>query len=157
MAEQEERRTGAAPSKRDERVAARPAMPASPDALFERLARSAFRRRFRLNARDQQYLRSRGLDAVLAHAAEFVARRLAPAVPHNDGKQTPMRGHPVFVAQHATATCCRGCLAKWHGIEVGRGLSSAEQAYVVGVIGQWLRRQERTRDGGQAPRQGRLF
>ncbi len=76
---------------------------------------------------------------VLADAADFVAQRLAPAQPRNDGKQTPWRGHPVFVAQHATATCCRGCLAKWHAIERGRILTAEEQTHVVAAIGRWLR------------------
>jgi hypothetical protein len=49
-----------------------------------------------------------------------------------------MRGHPVFVAQHATATCCRSCLAKWHAIPVGRQLSDDEQAHVVSAIERWL-------------------
>ncbi len=71
---------------------------------------------------------------VLEHACDFVSMRLAPADPPNDGRQTPMRGHPVFVAQHATATCCRGCLEKWHRISKGSGLSREEQAYVVEVI-----------------------
>ena len=75
---------------------------------------------------------------IAAHAADFVARRLAPALPDNDGKQTPMRGHPVFIAQHATATCCRGCLAKWHAIAPGQPLSPAQQQYVVDVIYHWL-------------------
>ena len=79
---------------------------------------------------------------VLKHAGDFVATRLAPASPPKDGRQTPMRGHPAFVAQHATATCCRGCLAKWHRIPTGRELDAAEQAYVVEVIAEWLRRQE---------------
>jgi hypothetical protein len=86
----------------------------------------------------------KGRAAVLGHAREFVQRRLAPAYPVRDGKQTPMRGHPVFLAQHATATCCRGCLEKWHGVPRGRPLSDAEQAYVVDVIDQWLRRQDPT-------------
>jgi len=78
----------------------------------------------------------------MAHAAEFVERRLAPAYPVRDGKQTPMRGHPVFVAQHATATCCRGCLEKWHGLPRGRPLSEAEQLYVVDVLDRLLRKQD---------------
>ena len=86
---------------------------------------------------------AKGKAIVLEHAATFVAQRLAPAAPANDGKQTPMRGHPVFIAQHATATCCRGCLAKWHGIERGRELTPAEQAHVVATIARWL--------DGQAP------
>lgn len=75
---------------------------------------------------------------VLAHAAEFIDKRLAPAYTANDGKQTPMRKHPVFVAQHATATCCRGCLEKWHAIPKGRELSAEEKQYVVNVIRRWL-------------------
>ncbi len=86
------------------------------DDVFARLADSAFRSRFRLAARDRDYLRARGKETVLLHARDFVAERLAPARPANDGKQTPFSGHPVFVAQHATATCCRNCLSKWHGI-----------------------------------------
>ena len=118
------------------------------DELFTALASSAFRRRFALGARERDYLRERGTDVVLAHAGEFIDRRLAPAEPRNDGKQTPFRGHPVFVAQHATATCCRGCLAKWHHIERGRLLTADEQCYVVSVIARWLREQERTAGGG---------
>lgn len=113
-----------------------------PDLLFDRLGRSAFRRRFRLKNMDRTYLERKGLDVVMAHAADFVARRLAPAIPENDGRQTPMRNHPVFVAQHATATCCRGCLAKWHGIAAGHELTPAEQAHVLAVIRRWLVGQE---------------
>jgi hypothetical protein len=108
------------------------------DELFAALETSDFRRRQKLDAKDRSYLASRGLETVLAHAADFVAKRLAPAEPRNDGKQTPWRGHPVFTAQHATATCCRGCLEKWHGIERGRELTGEEVAYVVDVLGRWL-------------------
>lgn len=109
------------------------------DAVFAALQRSSFRQRFRLGGRERAYLDAKGLPTVLAHAAHFVAQRLAPAAPRNDGKQTPFRGHPVFVAQHATATCCRGCLAKWHRIAPGRPLTREEQAHVVAAIGRWLR------------------
>lgn len=109
-----------------------------PDELFKALARSDFRQRQRLGPKERAYLDSRGIAVVCEHAADFVARRLAPAQPPNDGKQTPWRGHPVFVAQHATATCCRGCLEKWHRIEPGQALTGAEQAYVVAVIRRWL-------------------
>jgi hypothetical protein len=122
------------------------------DELFEALAKSTFRRRFRLSSKELAYARERGLETVLDHARSFVRDRLAPATIDNDGKQTPMRNHPVFVAQHATATCCRGCLAKWHGLPKGRELTSEEQAYVVGVIERWLRMQGAA-EGGQ----GTLF
>ena len=110
--------------------------------LFERLAQSAFRSRFYLNAADRTIIASRGIDTIRRHAHEIVARRLAPAVIPNDGKQTPMRHgtSPVFIAQHATGCCCRGCLEKWHGIRRGKMLTTAEQDYVVEVIMEWIRR-----------------
>ncbi len=110
------------------------------DDVFAALARSEFRRRFALGARDEEYLRAKGMPTVLQHARELVAKRIAPAQPARDGKQTPFRGHPVFVAQHATATCCRGCLEKWHGIPRGRELTPDEQGHVVAAVERWLRR-----------------
>ena len=108
------------------------------DSVFPKLAESPFRSRFKLNAKDRAYLKERGIDTVREHARDFVAKRLAPAAPANDGRQTPWRGHPVFVAQHATATCCRSCLAKWHGIPAGRELGREEQEHAVSAIERWL-------------------
>jgi hypothetical protein len=108
------------------------------DPLFARLARSPFRSRFKLGVKERAYLADKGVPTILAHAKDFIDQRLAPAHPKNDGKQTPMRGHPVFIAQHATATCCRGCLARWHGIEAGRALTGSERAHVLCVIERWL-------------------
>lgn len=109
------------------------------DDLFAALGGSSFRRRFHLRPQERDYLRTHGLAAVLVQAEELIARRLAPAEPPNDGKQTPYRGHPVFVAQHATATCCRGCLSKWHGIARGAELTDEEQAHVIAALERWLR------------------
>ena len=125
--------------------------PLSLDTLFDALAGSAFRRRFHLAPPERDYLRSHGLAAVLVQAEELIARRLAPAAPPNDGKQTPFRGHPVFVAQHATATCCRSCLQRWHGIPKGRELTADEQAYAVDVICRWIE-QDLVAAGRRAPR-----
>ena len=109
--------------------------------LFEHLARSTFRSRFKLGARERDYIAKNGMEAILRHTCEFVDQRLGPAHPPNDGRQTPMRGHPVFLAQHATATCCRSCLSKWHRITAGRELSTEERRYVVAIIDRWLRAQ----------------
>ncbi len=119
------------------------------DELFAALGESQFRARFRLRGKELAYLRSKGLGAVMEHAADFIEKRLAPAEPANDGKQTPMRNHPAFVAQHATATCCRGCLQKWHGIPKGRALQPEEKRHVLAAIERWLAEQERaaTREG----------
>ena len=119
-----------------------PALPAEAlGALFERLSRSAFRSRFRLRTTELDYIAAKGLATIRQHAGDFVRQRLAPAFPPNDGRQTPMRGHPVFVAQHATGCCCRGCLGKWHGIPAGRPLTAEEEAYVVDVLMAWIERQ----------------
>ncbi|MCR5825938.1 MAG: ATP-dependent RecD-like DNA helicase [Oscillospiraceae bacterium] len=109
--------------------------------LFARLGRSRFRSRFHLEDEERRYAEKLGADTLRSHAAELVAKRLAPADPANDGKQTPMRGHPVFVAQHATGTCCRSCLEKWHGIPKNRALTDAEQQYAVDVILRWIARE----------------
>lgn len=112
------------------------------DELFDALSRSAFRSRFLLRGREAACLQQKGLDTVLEHARDFIQERLAPGKPANDGRQTPMRNHPAFIAQHATATCCRGCLEKWHKIPKGRPLSDREVDYVVAVIRCWLMQQQ---------------
>ena len=108
---------------------------------FVRLERSAFRRRFRLSEELRRYVAERGLAAIRRHAEDFVRDRLAPAHPYNDGRQTPMKGHPVFLAQHATATCCRGCLNRWWHVPVGVPLSPIQQRKVVNLIMAWILRQ----------------
>lgn len=109
--------------------------------LFEHLSKSDFRSRFHLKQKDLDYISEKGLDTIRKHAADFVAKRLAPAIIPNDGKQTPMRGHPVFIAQHATGCCCRGCFYKWHHIPPGRPLTTEEQAYAVSVLMTWIEKE----------------
>ncbi|MEV6279928.1 DUF4186 domain-containing protein [Nocardia sp. NPDC051832] len=108
------------------------------DARLQRIGQHRFRASFRLRGRDRAVVDLRGIAMVRKHAVDLIDRRLAPAEPHNDGRQTPYRGHPVFVAQHATATCCRTCLARWHDIPAGRALDDAERAYVVEAICRWI-------------------
>ena len=109
--------------------------------LFGRLAKSDFRSRFHLSKKDKEYVLGKGLPTIRKHAEDFVAKRLAPANIPNDGKQTPMRGHPVFLAQHATGCCCRGCFFKWHHIPAGRELAKEEQEYAVAVLMAWIEKQ----------------
>jgi hypothetical protein len=121
------------------------------EAVFERLATQPFRARFHLRGREAATIELRGMDVIRRHARELLTKKLVPAHPPKDGKQTPYRGHPVFVAQHATATCCRGCLARWHDIPKGRELTSAEQDYVVDVISRWIEK-DLAAAGRRAPR-----
>ena len=108
------------------------------DELFTALGRSKFRSGFRLGNKEKAYLQQKGMVTILEHARDFIRSRLADAEPANDGKQTPMRNHPVFIAQHATGTCCRKCLAKWHDIPAGGPLTDEQIDYIVEVIRRWL-------------------
>ena len=110
------------------------------DALL-RLQSSNFRARFHLSEKDRHYIDEKGLDTIRKHAEDFVSKRLAPDVIENDGKQTPMHGHPVFVAQHATATWCRGCLEKWYHVKKGIQLTSLQQEKIVNLIMAWIIRE----------------
>ena len=105
------------------------------------LKNSKFRSKFRLSQKDRDYIATKGIETIKEHAYQFINARVASDFPKNDGKQTPMRGHPVFIAQHATATCCRGCISKWHGIEKGRALNEKKIDYVVALIMGWIERQ----------------
>ena len=109
--------------------------------LFERLSQSKFRSGFHLKEKDKKYVLDKGGDKIREHAKDFVSQRLAPAVIPNDGKQTPMKGHPIFIAHHATACCCRGCLEKWHHFPRGKELTEEQQDYVVDVLMEWVGRQ----------------
>ncbi len=111
------------------------------DEALYKLRKSAFRAKFHLSEKDMEYIRGKGMDTVRGHAADFIRQRLAPAVIPNDGKQTPMRGHPVFIAQHATACCCRGCLNKWYRVPKGRELTESEQAKIVNLLMAWIENQ----------------
>lgn len=108
------------------------------DDLFAAFSKSQFRSRFRLGPKELAYLNEKTLPVILEHGRKFIDERLAPAEPKNDGRQTPMRGHPVFIAQHATATCCRDCLEKWHRIPQGQPLTEEQIEHILAVISRWL-------------------
>ena len=110
------------------------------EAALARLARSRFRSRFHLSEAERRYVAEKGMETIRRHAEDFVRTRLAPANPPNDGRQTPMRGHPVFVAQHATATCCRGCLAKWWKVPRGTEIPADSQRGIVDFLMAWIER-----------------
>ena len=103
-----------------------------------RLRNSKFRAGFHLTAKDKKYIEEKGMDVISQHAADFISKRLAPAYISNDGKQTPMRGHPVFVAQHACACCCRGCLNKWYKVPMGVDLTENQQERIVNLLIAWI-------------------
>ena len=107
---------------------------------LNKLEKSKFRASFRLTKKEREYLRKKGLDVMRRHAEDFVRQKLTPAEPVNDGKQTPMHGHPVFKAMHGTACCCRGCLNKWYKVPLHKELSPAEQEKIVNLLMAWIER-----------------
>lgn len=118
------------------------------DEALAKLQKSKFRSGFHLDEKNIKYIDEKGLDVIRSHAADFVAKRLAPAEISNDGKQTPMRGHPVFVAQHACACCCRGCLNKWYRVPQGRELTESEQRRIVNLLMAWIEKEYRSKRNG---------
>ena len=89
----------------------------------------------------KEYIKEKGIEKIKEHAYTFINKRLAPNDIPNDGKQTPMKGHPVFISQHATATCCRNCLYKWHKIEPQKELNKEQIDYIVDVIMIWIEKE----------------
>ena len=116
------------------------------DEALDRLERSKFRAGFYLTRKELAYLQEKGPDVIRRHAEDFVRQKLAPAEPLNDGKQTPMRGHPAFKAMHATACCCRGCLNKWYKVPLHRELTETERERIVDLLMAWIGRHARTDD-----------
>ena len=109
--------------------------------IFDKLAKSKFRSRFKLKEKEHNYIITKTIEIIRQQATDFINKRLADKYPKNDGKQTPMKNHPVFIAQHATATCCRTCLFKWHKISKNKVLSKIETEYIVNIIMIWIDKQ----------------
>ena len=108
---------------------------------FARLSKSKFRSRFKLDGTDRAYIVRVGMETIRRHAEDFVRTKLAPAEPEKDGRQTPMRGHPVFKAMHGSAMCCRGCMEKWWKVPRHHPLSPAQRRKAVDFLMEWIARQ----------------
>ena len=108
---------------------------------LDKLQTSAFRSRFHLSETEKEYVRQKGMDTIRRHAEDFIRQRLAPVGLQNDGHQTPMHGHPVFVAQHACACCCRKCLQKWYRVSVDVPLNAKMQQQIVDLLLAWIERE----------------
>ncbi len=111
------------------------------DNILLKLSKSKFRSSFKLKDKDIEYIKDKGLNVIEKHAYDFIKSRIAPENPPNDGKQTPTKGHPVFISQHACACCCRECLYKWHHIPKTRELNEKEIQYIVSLIMKWIKRE----------------
>lgn len=88
-----------------------------------------------LTERAVNYAKRKGR-ALLRVAAEKQIRTLVGSEKHpREGIQTPRenseKANAIHFAQHATASCCRRCIAEWHGIPESRALSEGEIVYLT--------------------------
>jgi hypothetical protein len=73
-----------------------------------------------------------------------VAARIRPPAAQifRDGTQTPFPHSPeariYHYGQHATGTCCRQCLAYWHGIAADVALGKRELDYAFGLVRRYV-------------------
>jgi len=100
------------------------------------LKSSNFRRKFHLSPSDKEVVRLKGIEVMKQHAYEIVSKRLKIPTPRSD--MTPYNGYPVFTAQHATATCCRKCIEKWHRIPAMKVLDNYEIEKISSIITGWI-------------------
>ena len=108
---------------------------------LNKLEKAKFRSSFHLKQKEVEYIDKLGIEEIKKQAYEIINKRLKPEIIKNDGKQTPMKNHPVFIGQHATGTCCRKCLEKWHHIKNKKELTEHEIDFVVALITEWIRRE----------------
>ena len=106
--------------------------------ILLKLQKSKFRSNFKLSQFDKYYVKNQGSRIIRKHAQDFFTQRLKVKL-KNDGRQTPWKGHPVFLAQHATATCCRKCLEKWHNIPKNKILNDTEIKYCCDIVMKWIK------------------
>ena len=112
------------------------------DLILLKLSKSKFRSSFHLNNKMKEYVSLKGIDKIIKDAYEIINSRIKPENPKNDGKQTPMKQvHPVFIAQHACACCCRSCIEKWHKIDKNKELTDDEVDELVTLLIEWIKRE----------------
>lgn len=114
--------------------------------IIKKLKTSKFRNSFHLKEKEIEYIKEKGMETVKRHAIDFINTKLAPANPLNDGKQTPMKNHPVFIAMHACACCCRSCLYKWHHIPKNKELTDKEKEYILNLLITWIEKELKNKD-----------
>ena len=109
--------------------------------MLNKLSYSKFRSSFHLPKYLKEYTKEKGADTIKNHAYDLIKRGIGDAYPKNDGRQTPTKNHPVYIAMHACACCCRACLYKWHHIPKGRVLTNEEIDYLVNLVMTWIERE----------------
>jgi hypothetical protein len=108
--------------------------------VLEKLQRSPFCESSKLTENDLNYIKDKCMPNIVRHTKELLYSQIY--VPSsNDGRQTPWKGHLVFTTQHATATCCRKCIHKWHGIRKSKIMDEHGLTFCSGLILGWIQTQ----------------
>ena len=108
---------------------------------LDELNKSKFRNSFHLKKDLIDYINNKGLKEIDNHIKIFIKEKLHDKEPLNDGKQTPTKNHPVFIAMHACGCCCRSCLEKWHHIKKHKELTKEEENYIEAILLSWIIRE----------------
>ena len=102
--------------------------------VFSKLNKTGRISNFSLGDAEIEYVSSRGIEILRLHATDFIQKRIAPKEPKNDGHQTPAKGHPVFLAQHACGCNDRDSVEQFFGFKKGSLLKEKEVNLIVDVI-----------------------
>jgi len=51
-----------------------------------------------------------------------------------DGRRTKWEGNPIHYGQHATATCCRKCIERWHNVPRDEELTEKQVKYFTHLV-----------------------
>lgn len=106
--------------------------------LKDKLRKDGRFEKFVLGESEREYVTSRGMDILRLHATDFVNKRLASANPNNSGRQTPTKGHPVFIAQHAMGCNDREGLMAYYDIPMNEPLTKEQEEMIVELILRWI-------------------
>lgn len=110
--------------------------------IFRRLNCSKVCCKFKLKDDQWDYLAKRGFDSILLEGRTLIVKIFSEEAKHHSCKVAPVQNHPIFTALHATGTCCRSSLEKWHKIPKNKELREKDIFYILLVVKEWIIRQE---------------
>ncbi len=111
------------------------------DHTFTELRQELIRHHFwhlEFDERARNHALRKGRSTLFLAASRRIEMSVGAESPRNDGRQTPFDGNVLYYAQHATASCCRTCIAYWHDIPKGRALTTEEREYLAGLVVRYI-------------------
>ncbi|WP_372655987.1 DUF4186 family protein [Halobacteriovorax sp.] len=111
--------------------------------IFRRLGCSKVCCKFKLKDEQWEYLAKRGFDTILLEGRSLIVKIFNEDSLSHSCKVAPVQTHPIYIALHATGTCCRSSLEKWHKIPKSKELKEKDIFYILLVVKEWIIRQEK--------------